>query len=327
MTPDSLVPENKKGRLLRAGTNGQTKRTFCVLYDSAPAADFLAQLSELSSSWNDPAKIRGCNKSDYYDIEGKENGYPPLYQTAPCFGRSDDKPSWTFSHCSYVKAANKLASELIENAKSQKYQWYAVVRIDEPLTIPQHKETWQKAARKLKGQLTCLYVRESTSSHRLEYNLLICNPAEIEKVRNLLDLAFNHIKTNIHIKPVTNMIGICNYITKAKVQGDVEGTYFKDRYQLSRRLFTRKCGLSKHGTIGEFFKDRKQIKQLSKQRKAKHHETTEQDQQLRSEATTEERELARRLAYLTRHSIRSILPDLVRARKGSRSGATADHVQ
>jgi len=237
-----------------------------------------------------------------------------LYQFRPFVGTPDDKPGFTFSVNSFWKEARKIAQQLIINSKQVNYAYWVIVRIDEPWDGNQHKEAWRRIRKKLNGKIDTFFVREVTKANHLEYNFIVVRPCERKSIDAVLRCAFAGIRTNIKYRKITSIVRMANYIMKCKIGGVVDGRWKADSYAEKRRLFHRHLGIDKHGTIGDFWKDRTATKQKAKDENKKFFDNKADDERLILEATPEEKEQARHLAKLTGEPLRPIIANIVRKR-------------
>jgi hypothetical protein len=69
--------------------------------------------------------------------------------------------------------------------------------------------------------------------------------------------ACTNVRHHTNVKPIGQndevQKGVINYVVKAKVEGECNGRWFKDKYRSKRLLLAPKMGLQKCGNIGKFW--------------------------------------------------------------------------
>ncbi len=240
-----------------------------------------------------------------------------LHQPHPCHGSRKDQSGWTFSLCSYLKAADELARCLIKNAQSKPYTWLATINVHQTLKPDEHKAIWARIIRRLKG-LTAFWTREVSQTERIHYHLIITGNHKEQELRERLGLAVKDVGASIHVAQVKSVKAWCRYVVKARVAGLNDwGEPSSDKWASKRVLFTRHCGLSKHGCLGHFWATPlAQLKKQVSQEKRAYREQEQHNQALLTTATTQQREKAQRLHRLTGVPTKQILLTEVSMRNG-----------
>jgi hypothetical protein len=244
-----------------------------------------------------------------------------IHQSHSATGSREDKPSFTYSINSYLKAADTLARCLIINAKSTAYGWLATLNIQENLTADGHKRIWAKISRRLKG-IEAFWLREVNWADNLHYHLIITGEHQEEELADTLRASVEGIKASVHAAPIKSVVAWCRYIVKARVAGvDNWGEWSSDKHHGKRVLFARYCGLSKHGTIGKFWATplaelKQQVVREKQAYMACEGERRRVEDTLRATATPQERERAFHLHQLLGVATKDILLMEVRMRDG-----------
>ena len=215
-----------------------------------------------------------------------------------------------------MKEADTIARCLLLNSHSKPYHWEATISFqdenqDENQTET-HKRTWARVARRLKG-LNLFWVREVDEQDHLHYHFIILGDHDEQELRDKLRASVHDARAKVHVDKIRTLASWCRYIVKAKKRGiDEWGERSSDKWASKRVLFSRHCGLSKHGTIGEFWAV--PLKELRKKvgnekRKWKAHEDERQrtERTLLASATQDERERASCIHALLGVTIREAL--------------------
>ena len=232
-----------------------------------PIEVYLAESKERTARKKAERKTRLLFKNEY-----RGN----LYQPSPYLGNpKTDKASFTRSVASYTKSAYRIVQRLIKNAEQVVYRWYVVLRIDEDLTPNEHRSKWEQIQKRLKHNgVVAFYSREvCKASNHIHYNLIVSSNQSEQELEAIIEQSTKGIirqtkgiNPYLDIQPVYGVKGLCNYVMKARVNGeDGFGKYTQDIYKGERVLFQADITLSKHGTIGKFWDNLPNIKQEVKQ--------------------------------------------------------------
>jgi len=224
-----------------------------------------------------------------------------LYQTEPHFGSKDQEGSFTNSISSYIKQASRCVSECLES--QVKPRVYVVVRIDDILTAQDHNQKWKRISRRLReSKIVCLWVRECTRQNKLHYNFLVSSNQSETEIDHAIRYAFEGMRINLGLKPCGDSFEdrkrLFNYVFKARVEcimweGPRKGEPTSDLYAKKRVLFKKNSPLRKHGCIGQFYGDRKSLKEKLR-RKAKENSTKRNEERfLLEQATIQEQAQAK----------------------------------
>lgn len=277
--------------------------------------------SSLADTWDalpSPADFaaspeRSLPNSNFYDI----------HQPQPATGSRDDKPSFTYSLNSYLKAADTLARCLILNSKSKAHGWLATISIQENLEAHEHKKLWSKISRRVKSRgIEAFWVRETNQEGRIHYHLIVTGEHQEQELADQLRSSVEGVGARVHVAEITNLVAWCRYIVKARVKGvDDWGDYSSDKWSSKRILFARHCGLSKHGSIGKFWATpfaelkRRVVKEKQAYR-ANEEKRRMEETNIIATATIQERDRAYHLHQLTGVATKTILLTEVRMRDG-----------
>jgi hypothetical protein len=174
------------------------------------------------------------------------------------------------------------------------------------------------------------WTREISKSGRLHYHLILTSGDTPEQAAETIKASIpTDTPSEVHVSEVRNVVHLSRYIVKARVKGqDDWGEWSTDKHKAKRVLFTRNCGLSKHGTIGKFWAKplADYEREVAVERKAYRSRCMTTEAMI-SLATQDERTTARKLHDLTGEPTRRILAGLVASRTSTTSTTNNERVE